>query len=199
MTEGKRMGLMLGLLAVLIVANLGVRLGGDSFSPVSLFSDEGDLDVSPRAGRNMDTLESLPRLHFAAGKEQVADSDEQKRNPFIFGVDKRREQEAAERQARMDQMRREMEEQRLVAQAQQAEAAAAEPTVRFNGEVLGLLQDAQGGGMRASILTADDYFIVGPGQTLPGDFTVHTISEKAVVLHHPNSDEPITITLDSRQ
>ncbi|MDJ0838967.1 MAG: hypothetical protein QNK37_20775 [Acidobacteriota bacterium] len=201
MNERKRQYIMLGLLVVLIAANLIFRVGGDSFAPGSLFSDDTDLEnaYSARALRNMNTLDGLPALAFPTRKEQTGEKDETEgRNPFIFGEDKRAREEAEARLA-------EMREKRAQAEAAAAKATELNPPpvvtepepepVRFSGEVLGSMQDARTGKRRISVRIKDDILIVGEGDRLPNSFTVAAITETEVRFREQTSGREVTVKL----
>jgi len=202
MNERKRVIAMSALLGALVIANIAFRMGGDGIS-TGLFSDETDLSeaYSARARRNMDMLESLPDLRFMEGNASYGEPAEDSRNPFIFGVDKQREREAAARMARLQAMReqadREAEEKAAEARAE-AEAGPPEPEpVRFTGKVLGTMTDVASGVTRASIIIDNEYYAVTEGSVLPGGFRVVSVSEARVRLVYEPENREITIALES--
>ncbi len=202
MSERKRMGIMIGMLVVLVAANVIFRMGGDGLS-ANLFSDETDLSdaYSTRAQRNMNVLDSLGDLTFVDGTRSVDEPGRDSRNPFIFGVDRRREQEAAARMAALQKLREEAASRAREEAAQQAAAPKESPepaAVRFPGEVLGTMTDVDTGETRASIVIANEHYTAVAGMDLPGGFRVLSISESAVRLLYTKDNREVTIALQTR-
>jgi len=195
MNEKKRMGLMLGVLLVLIVANLYFRLGGDGIG-AGLFSDDTDLEEawSAKALRNLTLLETLPELSFSIQKPDSSEKNPE-RNPFVFGADRRREHEARDRLQQLAETRKDVEEKAAPAAEVVAEAP---PKVTFDGEIMGTLQDSNSGKFRVSVHYKHEYYTLSVGDVLAERFKVLSIQENQVRFSNLKDGEEITVKIKTQ-
>jgi len=167
---------LLAALAVLIVANLAMQFSGGGPGVAALFDDGEDVggDFPPDLRRKAAALQGAPRLSFSEGPGRVQSEAEVDRNPFLFGVDRRKEQEQQRRREEMARIRQQMEEARA-ATAVEAEAESAEPAPpRFEGEVIGLMRRS-GGDAMISVRYENEVLVLRPGDTLDGRFKLLAI------------------------
>ncbi len=117
MSEKKRMMALVLILVVLVGANWALRWSGRGAEGGAFWAEmSGELPaVSPRLQKTLELLQQTPSLSFQDGKRPAATTERgpNQRNPFIFGIDRRLEQERRERMAALEQARMEMEETRL--------------------------------------------------------------------------------------
>ena len=99
-----------------------------------------------------------------------------------------------------------MQEKRAQADAAKAAESTApvQPVVteperpRFDGEVLGTMQNTRTGKRRASVRVDEDILIVAEGDKLPGGFTVSAITETEVRFKENKTGREVTIKLETR-
>ncbi len=113
------------------------------------------------------------------------------RNPFIFGVVRKKEAE---------------QKQRMEALEKQREALAAEPvpevvTVvrpQFDGRGIGLMKSSGDGPKMVSISYNQEIHILKEGQVLAGKYRLTAVEDERVVLHGLETDEEIEIQVQTR-
>lgn len=194
MTEEKRRLLLLGIVVLLVAANL-LRFSGSEGS--AIFFEGGDFDeLTPELQRTVEEIEGLPALNFSL-KKSAKDDQQTRRNPFIFGVDRVKEEEQRQRMVELEQTRRQMEEARA---AQVVAAEQAEPEVvqaKFDGTILGLLVNAKTGEIQVSLRYQDEYHVLKPGDTLAQTYKLLSADEEHVRMLALASSQEIDIPLES--
>lgn len=190
MSDQKRMLLLLGLVSVLIIANLFVYMGDDGFD-ASMFGVESDLDLAPRAAKMVTDLESLPRLDFGARAKTDPLDIINRRNPFIFGVDRAKE---AERQQRMEELRQAREVVEV--------AEVSEPVVekaRFDGRVIGIMGSSKDpSNQMVSVSLDQEIHILRVGDRLKNRYRLTGVNPQQVTFLHLASGEEVTIRLETK-
>ena len=193
MNDKKRILIMSALLGLLVVANLYVRLSEDSFDS-SLFSlGDGDLDgdISARQQRALDLLADMPRLSFRTPKKVAPPDGEQQRNPFIFGVDQRLEEE---QQARMEALAQAREA--ALIQADAVPAQTVPQAARFEGELIGVMHNRESGERLISVFHDNDLFILRTGETLADRYRLLEIGTTHIRFLHLPDQREIKIDLE---
>ncbi len=191
MNDKKRMGALLGVLAILAIANIFNWVSDDGFEGPGFFADELDPGFSPKFQRAALELERTPVLNFGADRAWEPVDVVDQRNPFIFGVDRKKEAE---------------QKQRMEALEKQREALAAEPvpevvTVvrpQFDGRVIGLMKSSGDGPKMVSISYNQEIHILKEGQVLAGKYRLIAVEDERVVLHGLETDEEIEIQVQTR-
>lgn len=195
MTEEKRRLLLLALVVLLVLANV-LRYSGSEGSAI-FFEGGGFDDLSPELQKTVEEIESLPALNFSL-KKSAGDDHLSQRNPFIFGVDRAREEEQRKRMEELELARQQMEAARaaqpvIAAEPEQPEVVQA----KFDGTVLGLLVNAHTGEIQVSLRYKDEYFVLKPGETLADTYKLLSADEERVRLLALASSQEIDIPLES--
>lgn len=175
MNERKRLNIMIGLVVLLGLANVISRMGsGDGDSTFWSGVDDLSESYSPRLVKKMQDIEELPALSFISASEDETVA-EVTRNPFVFGVDRRKEEEQRQR----------MEEIKAARQEELANRALQEPApvvpvveeVRFDGKIIGLLQDMSNGTVKLSVMIEDEVHVISKNETLLERYQLIDIKE----------------------
>ncbi len=195
MTEDKRRLLLLGVVVLLVAANLLRYSGGEGGA---IFFEGSDFDeLSPEMQRTVEEIEHLPALNFSLKKGATGDKLPQ-RNPFIFGVDRAKEEENRKRMAELELARQQMEQARAAQTVTAAEPEQPEVVqAKFDGTVLGLLINAHTGEIRVSLRYKDEYHVLAPGETLADTYKLLSADEEHVRLLAIASAQEIDIPLES--
>lgn len=198
MNESKRLYWMLGIVVLLIIANMTQYMGEGGGDSAGFFSNVDDLSAAytPAIQRKMTIIDGLPHLNFRTNKE-AREADGDLRNPFTFGVDKARERENQERLERLAEARAEMEAARDAAEEEAAQEEAAPVQPRFEGKVIGVMRNTETGSWLLSVLYEDEYFILEPGETLNERLTLVDVTEERARFLHRESSQNIDIPLTS--
>jgi hypothetical protein len=194
MSEKKRMWVMLIAVGILIVANLFVYLPGDRFDASALFGEDTDLAYSARLERVIADMERLPRLDFTPSARSEAIDTVNQRNPFIFGVDRRLQEQRRQRMEEL-QKQRQMMEARAIA-AQQEAAQPEEDQITFGGRLIGIMRDSSGNDGMVSIAYNGQIYILKVGEMLPEGFKLVALNSERVLFIHVDSGERFNIDID---
>ncbi len=194
MSEDKRRLLLLGIVVLLVVANLLRYSGGEGSA---IFFEGGDFDeLTPELQRTVEEIEGLPALNFSL-KKSTKDDQQPRRNPFIFGIDRAREEEQRQRAAELEQARQQMESARAAQVAAVEQAEPEEVKAKFDGTILGLLVNAKTGEIQVSLRYQDEYHVLKPGDTLAQAYKLLSADETHVRMLALASSQEIDIPLES--
>ncbi len=191
----RRVWILLAVLAVLAIANVWVQFSGGGSGVAALFENSGGdaADLPPDVRRKADALEQLPRLSFRNNDVRPEAEPTAGRNPFLFGVDRRKQEADRRRMAELEQTRKQME----AARAAREEEKTAEPEVEtFDGKVVGLMRKHGGGDAMVSVWFDNEIRVVRQGETLGGRFRVIAIEDARVRLLALRSNREIVIDLE---
>ena len=190
MNEQKRMLLLLGLVAVLIIANLFVYMGEDNFD-AGMFGVDAELDVAPAIAKAVSDLEKLPRLDFDVSGNPEDPDVINRRNPFIFGVDRAAE---VERQQRMEELRKAREVVEVVKEPEPVVEKA-----RFDGRVIGIMGSSQNqSNQMVSVSLDQEIHILRVGDQLKNRYRLTGVNQEQVTFLHLASGEEIRIRLETK-
>ncbi len=193
MNNRKRMGMLLGCLVLLLIANVLIRWNDDPLEGRRLFGSSFNLDYSPRVEKIISDLERVPRLSFEMDRQREALDVVNLRNPFIFGVDRRKE---AARKARLVEMEKAREAARKVA------APEPPPVVEdraFDGRLIGVMMDSGGTARMISIILDAQINIVREGEILAGRYRLDKIGEQQIHFHDLETRKEIRIDVEQQE
>lgn len=196
MNEQKRMVLMLVAVGVLVVANVYMRMS-DATGSAMFFEGLTDLEESwsAKLKKNMNDIEALPELNFRMRKEAF-EPEEGDRNPFIFGVDRAKEQAQQDRMQALADARAKMLEQQEQAAAAEPEPVEVKP--RFDGKLLGVMENAVSGEVIVSVKYDNEYHVLRPGDILENTYKLVDVTPLRVRLLALASSQEIDIQLEPR-
>ncbi len=187
--NSKRIRWLAMLAALLLIANIATRFGGDEQREFGWSADNRPSLKEPKVARTLDQLTNHTLLQFKDA--QVEQTHEQQgRNPFEFGVDRKLAQQRAQQQESMRQLAA-MEA--IIQDASQADESVEERAV-FDGIVLGVFQDTEDGSRRVALKHDDIVWVLGSGERIKNLYEVRAISDRQVIMIHLAQDEEITIS-----
>ena len=188
MSEKRRITLMLILVGILISANLVNWLSQDGDSGL-FFAGLDSPEWSPALARRMSDIEATTELNFRTRKGDSEDESGEGRNPFIFGIDRQKERAQQERMAELAAARERMMAETRARQVAESEAAEP-PQARFDGRIIGIMEDLGAQRTMLAIMLADEYHVVGPGDDLAQRYKLLSVTdEQAVFLSLAESQE----------
>ena len=200
MSEKKRTLLLLAVLGLLFIANVVTRLGDEGFDATAFFNQNMDGSLSPRQERLLAELEKTPQLTFRNQADRAPIDATKGRNPFIFGVDRRQEEQ---RRQQMEQLKQAREEAVREAQQKAVEVVEPEPAVRFSGRYIGMMSpsfrptDGAKPNIMVSIFYEDQIHIMREGDELAG-FQLLSIEPERLQLRHRPSGEQLEVAIETK-
>ena len=197
MSDQKRKLLLLVLMGLLLAANLYRWFGDDGFDSVGFDFGDTDTTLSARHKLMVEDLARLPALSFTQRKAGQELDVSELRNPFIFGLDRRLQEQ---RQREMEALRLAREDAVRNMQIQQA-AADAEAAVapRFDGRLVGVMTDSENGGSMISVALNDEIHILREGTVLANKFRLERIGAREIRFVTLDGGEPVTIRREDGQ
>lgn len=193
MSDKKRTGLLLGLLVVIALANIVVRMGDDDFDGGMWNADGIDTDIPNKLQQTVAQLADAPKLTFREEKQPLADRDENARNPFIFGIDKRLEQQRQSEMAALAEQRQAME---AMEQATVAAQPSEPPQAEFPGRILGVMESRRDG-RTLSVVIDQEVKIFRTGDTINGAFRLESIGYQTVRLIRLEDGSVLDLNLET--
>lgn len=203
MSEQKRLTIMGAIFGVLILANLYNYVIVDDFDNTGFFGGSPSIgNYSPKVRNALDALKGAPELNFRFERNGETPDFEALRNPFIFGVDQRVQQERQAEMARLEAIREEMAQQAQQAaqqmQVQQVEADPESEALRdFGGKVLGIMEDKNEAQRVAVIRLDQEILIIGPGTDVGDGFKCIAIDYGQVTLERKQDGQRFDISLET--
>lgn len=180
MNPKTRVRLLLGVFILLIGANVYTRLGSNSLDGAAFWADRTELNenLSPALSRKVEEIRQSPTLSFRK-QDQAQERPRIKRNPFIFGVDRRAEAAQKQRLAELEAKREEMMAQ-AATQATETPVAQEAEEEAFDGEIVGIFENLENGVRKAAIRTSFGLQTVGKGDLLSRRYRVLQVAYSGV-------------------
>lgn len=195
--ERKRAVIGISLIVLLAAANFWIRRD-DGSGAGSIFSNyDLDWQVSPQQKRNLDLIEQTPELHFTDLGNMPEQGEVPSRNPFIYGVDRRKEEEQQARLEAMARMRADLEAKQAQQKEEQETPKETEPEIRFNGQVIGLMEDQEAGILKLAVRMDDEIYIIRQGDVLSDAWRLEQVSYEAARFEHLERRKTVEISLES--
>lgn len=203
MSEKKRLSIMAAVFAVLIFANFYSYVIQDDFDNSGFFGGAPSVgDYGPKIQHALKALKDAPELNFRFEREEATPDFEALRNPFIFGVDQRLQQQRQAEMERLEAIREEMANQAAQQADQiQTQIVEADPEAEalkdFGGKIIGIMEDKNGGERVAVMRVNDEIVIVGPGMDVGNGFHCLAITYGEVTLERKQDGQRFDISLET--
>ena len=197
MNEKKRLMILLGLVAALILVNAYIYLG-DGAGEIGVFGgDFGGLEGADqaRAQKAIEEVRRLPELSFANRKSKTLEDATAIRNPFLFGAPDRRVEE--KHQQLQEELEKAREEALKAAELAQPEEPEVPPDPTFPGKVLGVMASHEDRQFQFAVALEEELFVVPLGETFANRYQLVDFRYPVVRLMFLENQKQIDINLES--
>ena len=186
----KRHAVLVSIAVILLFANVVVRISEDEIGSGFWNNDTELSPYNAQIQKRINDLNRLPELNFKANQTAPHSKQQTERNPFLFGVDRKKEAEQARRFRELEEQRAQMTQKREAEQTEEVDPARPE----FEGHLLGIMESTTGARLLA-VSFAQEIFILREGETLANRYKLLEINYETIRFQQLESNELLELKL----